>query len=573
MNNYKILSHCLREADIEAIITNKQIGAGPLLSVISELNNIKFDEIRYNFLYSKKEIQDIYAKTLNKVHYRCENSYFIKLNEGFLAFINKYLNLIQEFYKENINCKLTMVLWENKDGLPITHIDDFNLIRSLSKSERFEDKDGNQITKPEDYHLISCKKPNEVYVIHDLNGVITSDFTIYQTPDNSNLKIIINRNDFPEGMPDNFDYSKDIYGTLSNIVQKSIKELTLIKEINEIPKTFDDLITNDPEMIHLISFADFIAKYNNNVLLLGKTGTGKELFARAIHESSKRTGEFIPVNCGAIPKDLFEAELFGIKDKTATFVKERIGKFEAADKGTIFLDEIGEIPLEIQSKLLRVIETKEVTPIGSNKPIKVDFRLICATNKPLLEVLDKEFRGDLYYRIDEINISLPFLRQRVTSDVEKLLDYFLKEIKKIYIGFENITITESVLNKLRNYEWPGNVREIKRFVQKAFFIAAYMSKDIDDEILNRCLDLNIIEKEIGSGIIEKNIEEEYQKLFLVEFFEGFELDELFKSIKKEYLKKALALKRNQTEAGKLLGYSQPTINKWINEFKLSEDNH
>ncbi|MBK7255330.1 MAG: hypothetical protein IPI04_15835 [Ignavibacteria bacterium] len=114
MNNYKILSHCLREADIEAIITNKQIGAGPLLSVISELSNIKFDEIRYNFLYSKKEIQDIYAKTLNKVHYRCENSYFIKLNEGFLAFINKYLNLIQEFYKENIDCKSTMVISENK---------------------------------------------------------------------------------------------------------------------------------------------------------------------------------------------------------------------------------------------------------------------------------------------------------------------------------------------------------------------------------------------------------------------------------------------------------------------------
>ncbi|MBK7255331.1 MAG: sigma-54-dependent Fis family transcriptional regulator [Ignavibacteria bacterium] len=304
-------------------------------------------------------------------------------------------------------------------------------------------------------------------------------------------------------MPDNFDYSKDIYGTLSNIVQNSLKEITLIKEITEIPKTFDDLITNDPEMIHLISFADFIAKYNNNVLLLGETGTGKELFARAIHESSKRTGEFIPVNCGAIPKELFEAELFGITKKFATLVDERIGKFEAANKGTIFLDEIGEIPMEIQSKLLRVIETKEVTTLGSNKPIKVDFRLICATNKPLLEVLDKEFRGDLYYRIDEININLPSLRQRVTSDVEKLLDYFLKEIKKINIEFENITITESVLNKLRNHEWLGNVRELKRFVQKSFFIAAYMSKDIDDEILNRGLDLNIIEKETGSGIIEK----------------------------------------------------------------------
>ncbi|HRB00593.1 MAG TPA: sigma 54-interacting transcriptional regulator [Ignavibacteria bacterium] len=277
---------------------------------------------------------------------------------------------------------------------------------------------------------------------------------------------------------------EEIHSAYPTLPKLSLDKKILLESLNQIPeffpKTFKDFITEDPMLKEQIEYADFIAEFDKSVLITGETGTGKEIFAKAIHASSNRKDKpIIFVNCAAIPKELFEAEMFGIKEGTATGVKGRIGNFELADQGTLFLDEIGELPLEHQTKLLRVIQEKKVTQVGCNKEIKVDFRLICATNKNILEVLDKEFRSDLYYRINNIEINLPELRNRSKRDIELLINHFLNEINKEMDGIEKVTIEKSVVDKLKKYNWPGNVRQLQSFVNKAASLALFKSSIIN----------------------------------------------------------------------------------------------
>lgn len=344
-----------------------------------------------------------------------------------------------------------------------------------------------------------------------------------------------------------------------------------------IPETFNDFVTTDSKVKNIIKFADYIAKTDFNILLLGETGTGKEIFANSIWKSSKRKdAPFIAVNCAAINGELFEAEMFGIENKVATGVSGRIGNFEAANNGTLFLDEIGELPMENQSKLLRVLQERKVTKIGSRKPMEVNFRLICATSKKLPELLNIEFRSDLYYRINSIIINLPALRNRSPQDIETLLNHFLNLSKKKYSEFKYIKIDKSVIKALNNYKWLGNIRELQSFIHQATITAAFMGTNIDENIMNICLDLHPKEKSNSEDIenrceplkINESIEQKYKKLFSVEFFEGFKMDEFCTTIQKGYLKEALSIKDDQTHAGKLLGYSQSTINRLKKKFSL-----
>ncbi|MBS1515656.1 MAG: sigma-54-dependent Fis family transcriptional regulator [Bacteroidetes bacterium] len=217
-----------------------------------------------------------------------------------------------------------------------------------------------------------------------------------------------------------------------------------IKEINEIIKQ--------------------VAPTDVTVLITGESGTGKEVVAKEIHNASKRKDKpYIIVNCGAIPEGIIESELFGHKKGSFTgAIEDRKGYFETADKGTIFLDEIGEMPLGTQVKLLRVLETGEFLPVGGSKPIKVDVRVIAATNRDLAqEVVSRNFREDLYYRLRSINIYIPPLRER-KSDVKILLDYFTK----IYSEKNNISFpgfTDEALNYIDNFPWQGNARELRNF--------------------------------------------------------------------------------------------------------------
>ncbi|MEO0263615.1 MAG: sigma 54-interacting transcriptional regulator [candidate division WOR-3 bacterium] len=228
----------------------------------------------------------------------------------------------------------------------------------------------------------------------------------------------------------------------------------------------DIILGKDPVMYEVYRKLNFVISSNQNVLLVGKTGAGKEVFARAIHNSKfKNFDNFVPINCASIPVDLAEAELFGVSKGTATGVSERTGKILMANNGTLFLDEICSLPYEIQGKLLRALEEKQICPLGKNFPVKVNFCLISSIQEdPQVLIEKKVLRSDLYYRISEISIKLPSLSER-REDIDIFIEFFLKNTlkkeKKIIYG-----IDEEALKILKEYDYPGNIRELKNIIEK-----------------------------------------------------------------------------------------------------------
>ena len=229
------------------------------------------------------------------------------------------------------------------------------------------------------------------------------------------------------------------------------------------------IVAESPLTKKIVSFVNRIAPSDSTVLLTGETGVGKEVLAKYIHNHSKRRNQpFIPVNCAAIPETLIESELFGYERGAFTGAKSsgKAGMFELADKGTIFLDEIGDMPLTTQAKLLRVIETSEITKLGAEKSTKVNFRLIAATNKDLKAMCAEGlFRSDLFYRLSILPIEIPPLRER-KEDIEPLIAGFIKKLNQKY----NVSkkISPAAIEKMKAYSWPGNIRELKNVVERMF---------------------------------------------------------------------------------------------------------
>lgn len=220
-----------------------------------------------------------------------------------------------------------------------------------------------------------------------------------------------------------------------------------------------------------------VASSNSTVLLTGESGTGKELLARALHEQSERRGgNFVPINCGAIPKDLLESELFGHRKGSFTGASaDRIGRFELAHGGTIFLDEIGDMPFDMQVKLLRVLQERTIEPVGGSRPVPVDVRVVAATHRDLeAEVAAGRFREDLYYRLNVLPMHIPPLRERA-EDVPELLSFFADRFAGK--GQQAISFSSEFLQALQCYSWPGNVRELSNLVDR--FTALFRGQQID----------------------------------------------------------------------------------------------
>jgi len=277
---------------------------------------------------------------------------------------------------------------------------------------------------------------------------------------------------------------------------KTVGSLLLFSEINRARKliqrmsgqdvnfTFSGLIGRDPQFQECIECAKKSATSQSNVLLLGESGTGKDVLAQAIHNAgAQRSGPFVAVNCSAIPRELIASELFGYVDGAFTGASRggKPGKFEIAADGTIFLDEIGEMPLELQAMLLRVLETKTVTRLGDNTPIPIGVRIIAATNKDLpAEVLKNNFRQDLFYRLNVITINMIPLRER-KEDIPLLAGYFLKQLSDTLKKRHVKGIDPKVIHLLQNYYWPGNVRELQNVLERALNVCP------DTEISMECL--------------------------------------------------------------------------------------
>ena len=235
---------------------------------------------------------------------------------------------------------------------------------------------------------------------------------------------------------------------------------------------FSDVIGRSRAMQMILKTVDKVADTDANVLILGENGVGKEVIARALHRHSQKRGEiFLPVDLGAIPETLFESELFGHKRGAFTgAVEDRVGRFQLAHGGTIFLDEIGNIPLSIQSKLLHALQTRTITPVGSDRSVTVDVRVICATNQPLRDMVSKgDFREDLYYRINTVELHMPALRDR-GDDIVLLTQHFLDQFMRKYQK-KNMNIDPEVMNKLKEYRWPGNIRELQHMVERAVILS------------------------------------------------------------------------------------------------------
>lgn len=237
-------------------------------------------------------------------------------------------------------------------------------------------------------------------------------------------------------------------------------------------KPFQDIIGNSPAMQRVFEIIDKVAQTDANVLILGENGTGKELVARALHQrSARKDNVFVSVDMGAITETLFESELFGHNKGAFTDAKEdRVGRFEAANKGSIFLDEIGNLSLPLQSKLLTVLQSRQVTRVGSNKPMNIDVRLVSATNMPLYEMVpDNTFRQDLLYRLNTVEIKLPPLRDRA-EDIPLLAKHFCEVYSKKYRK-PTPTIEAETMRRLQQYPWPGNIRELQHALERTIIMA------------------------------------------------------------------------------------------------------
>ncbi len=300
--------------------------------------------------------------------------------------------------------------------------------------------------------------------------------------------------------------------TRREVDQLRVQKQQLCEDINQ---PFKNIIGQSAAIQEVFNTIEKVAKTDANVLILGENGTGKELIARAVHRQSTRSGEvFISVDMGAISETLFESELFGHVKGAFTDAKEnRPGRFEVASGGTLFLDEIGNLPLSLQAKLLTVLQNRQVTRVGANKPIPVDIRLICATNQPIYKMAQEgSFRDDLLYRINTVEIQLPALRER-KEDIPLLAEYFTSVYAQKYKR-ELKGISAPAIKKLQTFHWPGNIRELQHAIERAIilgesdriqpsdFIFA-SANDIEDGLILESYNLETVEKIVIQKTLQK----------------------------------------------------------------------
>jgi DNA-binding NtrC family response regulator len=338
------------------------------------------------------------------------------------------------------------------------------------------------------------------------------------------------------------------YVKLESMIAKAIEHRSLKRELETLKKRLSDkepavrIIGNTPEICEILDTVDAVKDSASSILICGETGTGKELIARRLHYGSIRKGKpFVTVNCAAIPRDLIEAELFGYEKGAFTGAhSRRIGRFEEASDGTIFLDEIGELDMSLQAKLLRVLQEKEVERLGSNKRIRVEFRLISSTNRDLKkEISDGNFREDLFYRINVVQINTPALRY-VKDDIPLLVFEFVREFcireRKV------LTTSEEVMDIFQRYPWPGNIRQLKNIVERAVVLSKgnMITKDVLTEELRS---LNVQDENVSQKTL--------------------------KDVKVKALKNALKeCGGNKSKAANMLGISRKALYKLIRESAL-----
>lgn len=353
-------------------------------------------------------------------------------------------------------------------------------------------------------------------------------------------------------------FEKPIFNNLERfliIVRQALKNQEMERELDHLRKeviekySFPNIIGQHPKMLEIFEIIGKIASTDKTVLIQGESGTGKDLIAKTIHYNSQRKDKpLITVNCGALTESLLTSELFGhTKGAFTGAVRDKVGRFQMADGGTIILDEIGEVPLHLQKTLLRVIEEKEFERVGESRSIKVDVRIMCTTNRNLQEEVRKgNFREDLYYRVSIVPITIPPLRERA-SDIPLLIHYFLKKYQE---GDEPVRIEPEVIEQLKSYPWHGNVRELANVVQQMMIFCT-----------NRVITLKDLPPRFLM-IKEKEKEDEQGEINLPAKVSEIE--------KKWIIKKLMEAEWNQEKAARLLGITRKMLINRIKKYQLDE---
>ncbi|MGL5750602.1 MAG: sigma-54 dependent transcriptional regulator PrdR [Paraclostridium sp.] len=421
------------------LMINNNIGVLPVLEEKKILGVINQSHIR-DYLYMELEDYGITIKHIIE-----------EIKEGICA----------------INAEGIVVLWnrfmEERYGIKSENIIGMHMEKYLNETISYKVLHSRTresgIYKSEEKDTYGLVDANPIYIDSEFVGVVCTEVDITEAKKLSSKL---------EKTEDRLKYLQDEVKNLSN-------------------GSFDSILGKSYKLERAKDLAKRVAKTTSSIFIFGESGTGKEVFARAIHDHSERKGQFIPVNCSAIPSELFESEFFGYESGSFTGAnkKGKMGIFELAKGGTVFLDEIADLPMSMQAKLLRVLQEREVRRIGGEKTIKIDTRIISATNKDLLKLVkENKFREDLYYRLNVVEIDLPPLRER-KEDIVVLIHKFIKEICK-QNKKETLYISKEALNILQRYKWKGNIRELKNTIENLVVLSngsTIEKEDIPEYIL------------------------------------------------------------------------------------------
>lgn len=419
--------------------------------------------------------------------------------------------------------RITVCFTKNKHGemvvFPVNRNRDLPLLTLRSQLKPDSEKKYYEYNTEEFENL--CRQSTHFQVLHSKHGVNSIFFTSFSTLEDFEINLILAKNS-----------NEQFYETEINFILQMMPQFTLVlnnyfayEEINHLkkqleqeknylleeinlPENFQEVIGNTPQMQQVLYKVQQVAPLDVTVLIQGETGTGKELIARAVHNLSDRKDKaLVKINCAALPAPLIESELFGHEKGSFTgAIETRIGKFELANGGTIFLDEIGEMPLEIQSKLLRVLQENEFERVGGKKTLQTNVRIVAATNRILEdEVANGKFRADLFFRLNVFPIVVPPLRQRL-EDIPLFIKYFLEKYSK-KLGKNVTSIKKADLESLMQYDWPGNVRELEHVIERAIIISTSNSLDLSNLSLS-----SIKGNEINPASIKPLIEVEREHI-------------------------------------------------------------
>jgi len=318
------------------------------------------------------------------------------------------------------------------------------------------------------------------------------------------------------------------YHEISELKDKLAQEKLYLEEEIRSEMNFENIVGNSPALKHVLQLVETVAPNDSTVLLLGETGTGKELIARAIHDRSRRKNRtFVKLNCAAIPTGLLESELFGHEKGAFTgAITQKLGRLELADQGTLFLDEVGDIPLEIQPKLLRALQEREFERLGSTHTRKVNVRLIAATNRDLEKMIAaRDFRSDLYYRLNVFPIRVPPLRER-KEDIPQLVSYFVQKFAK-HMQKEIEAISPIVMKGLMAWEWPGNIRELENFIERAVILTRGKSLEAPLEELRK---RNIVELPRAEQFVGDRTPTQSDRNSIADEYERKQRDEIIRAL-------------------------------------------